>query len=630
MSNRVVVRLAGPATQATVDSVAKRAGGRIARLRPADASGPGDIAVLQVPQGSAAAAVGKLAGDHRVAWAEPDRLMRIADLPSSPNDPCYQNQPTCTGTPNQVNQDDFRLVNAPAAWAITHGNSKLVVAVLDTVVDTSHVDLQGKVDTGQPFVSDPTPPPCDDAQAINHGTHVTGTIAANTDNGVGVAGLGWDTRVLAIQVLDNCGIGLSSDIADGIREAVAAGARVINMSLTGDASNDMGAAVAAAEAQGVVMVAAAGNDGSAALTYPAAFPGVLGVAATNQQDQLAPFSNRGLWVPLAGPGVNIWSTVPGNRVGRDDGSSMAAPHVSAAAALVLAIAPDFSGGEVAADIERTAARIAATGSGVRYGRVDLGAAVSAASHRPPPGYRLVATDGGVFAFGGLPFQGSAGGTPLNRPVVAAASSPDGLGYWLAAADGGIFSYGDAQFLGSTGGIRLNQPIVAMAATRTGEGYWLVARDGGIFTFGDAGFYGSTGETRLNKPIVGMAATPTGLGYWLVSSDGGIFSFGDAAFFGSTGNLQLKKPIVGMASTRSGLGYWLVASDGGVFAFGDATFFGSTGDIVLNKPIVAMDRTATGMGYWLVAADGGIFTFGDAAFFGSTGDIVLNQPIIAAA
>ncbi len=161
------------------------------------------------------------------------------------------------------------------------------------------------------------------------------------------------------------------------------------------------------------------------------------------------------------------------------------------------------------------------------------------------------------------------------------------GYWLVASDGGIFAFGAAGFHGSTGGLSLNKPIVGMAATPDGKGYWLVASDGGIFSFGDAGFYGSTGALTLNKPIVGMAATPDGKGYWLVASDGGIFAFGDAVFKGSTGALALNKPIVGMAPSYDGTGYWLVASDGGIFAFGDAVFKGSTGALALNKPIVGM-------------------------------------------
>ena len=222
------------------------------------------------------------------------------------------------------------------------------------------------------------------------------------------------------------------------------------------------------------------------------------------------------------------------------------------------------------------------------------------------------------------FLGSTGTTSVKVSPVPT------RGYWLVASDGGIFAFGDAGFYGSTGGQALNQPIVGMAATPDGKGYWLVASDGGIFAFGDAAFYGSTGAAPLNQPIVGIAVTPDGKGYWLVASDGGIFAFGDAAFYGSTGGTPLNQPIVGMAATPDGAGYRMVATDGGTFAFGDAAFHGSTGGTPLNQPIVGVAATPDGAGDWLVVADGGIFAFGDAAFYGSTGGTPLNQPIVGMA
>ena len=232
------------------------------------------------------------------------------------------------------------------------------------------------------------------------------------------------------------------------------------------------------------------------------------------------------------------------------------------------------------------------------------------------GYWEVASDGGVFAFGGAGFDGSTGNLHLNQPVVGMAATPDGKGYWMVAADGGVFAFGDAPFYGSTGNLHLNQPVVGMAATPDGKGYWMVAADGGVFAFGGAGFDGSTGNLHLNQPVVGMAATPDGKGYWMVAADGGVFAFGDAPFYGSTGNLHLNQPVVGMAATPDGKGYWMVAADGGVFAFGGAGFDGSTGNIHLNQPVVGMAATPDGKGYWMVAADGGVFAFGDAGFYGS--------------
>ena len=247
------------------------------------------------------------------------------------------------------------------------------------------------------------------------------------------------------------------------------------------------------------------------------------------------------------------------------------------------------------------------------------------------GYNLVAADGGIFSFpvNGMPFCGSTGGMRLNAPIVAMTMAPVTGGYWEVASDGGIFSYGGAQFYGSMGGTHLNAPIVGMAATPDGRGYWLVASDGGIFAFGDAGFYGSMGGQRLNKPIVGMAASADGLGYRLVASDGGIFSFGDALFFGSTGGQHLNAPIVATVTDTNTGGYWLVASDGGVFSYGGAPFYGSMGGQHLNRPIVGMAETNNGSGYRLVASDGGIFSFG-ALFYGSTGGIQLNAPVVGMA
>ena len=150
-----------------------------------------------------------------------------------------------------------------------------------------------------------------------------------------------------------------------------------------------------------------------------------------------------------------------------------------------------------------------------------------------PGYLEVASDGGIFAFGGAPFKGSMGGQHLNAPIVGIAETPDGGGYWEVASDGGLFAFGDAAFYGSMGGQHLNAPIVGIGVTPDGNGYFEVATDGGLFAFGDAHFAGSMGGQPLNKPVVGIGVTPTG-GYDEVASDGGMFSFGGAPFLGSRG------------------------------------------------------------------------------------------------
>jgi hypothetical protein len=255
----------------------------------------------------------------------------------------------------------------------------------------------------------------------------------------------------------------------------------------------------------------------------------------------------------------------------------------------------------------------------------------AVSTTPHEGYYTYEADGIITPFGNdnfLTYLGNLGATPLNQPIVGMATTADGGGYWMVASDGGIFAFGDAGFYGSMGGKPLNDPIAGMAATPDGKGYWLVASDGGIFAFGDANFYGSMGGRPLNRPIVGMAPSPAG-GYWLVASDGGIFAFGNAPFYGSTGNIVLNRPVVGMTPTLSGHGYWFVASDGGIFNYGDASFHGSTGNLALAQPVVGMLATRDGSGYWLVASDGGIFAF-DAPFEGSLGGQGLNDVVGLAA
>jgi len=303
-------------------------------------------------------------------------------------------------------------------------------------------------------------------------------------------------------------------------------------------------------------------------------------------------------------------------------------HLTGATAVHFGTAPATITANTATSITATAP----PGVGVVDVTVTAGGKTSTISQQDRfsylAGYFLAASDGGVFAYGNAPFSGSAGGGPLNKPVVGIASTSDGVGYWLVASDGGVFAYGNAQFYGSTGAQTLNSPVVGMASTPDGFGYWLVAADGGVFAFGDAQFFGSMGGAHLNQPVVGIAATPDGGGYWLVAADGGIFAYGDAQFFGSMGGTPLNKPVVGIAATSTGKGYWMTASDGGVFSEGDAAFAGSAGSLKLNSPVVGMAGNSNA-GYWLGAADGGVFNYG-VPFYGSAGGVRLNKPVVGIA
>jgi hypothetical protein len=167
-----------------------------------------------------------------------------------------------------------------------------------------------------------------------------------------------------------------------------------------------------------------------------------------------------------------------------------------------------------------------------FGSVGTGAPVVGAAAAPGGGQWMVTATGAVLAVD-APHLGDLAGVPLRSPIVGMAAAPSGTGYWLVASDGGVFAFGSAPFLGSTGAVRLNRPIVGMAAAPSGAGYWLVASDGGVFAFGSAPFLGSTGSLTLNQPIAGIAAHHDGLGYWLVARDGGVFAFGRAAFLGAS-------------------------------------------------------------------------------------------------
>jgi type VII secretion-associated serine protease mycosin len=282
-------------------------------------------------------------------------------------------------------QWDIEKINTPAAWETSTG-AGVVVAVIDTGVEGNHPDLDGQVLEGYNAIEDGGGGDFDDN---GHGTHVAGTVAALTGNGEGVAGFAPDAKVLPIKVLDADGGGYVSDTAEGIVWATDNGAHIINMSLGSDTPTQAEkAAVAYALTNGVTVVAAAGNereDGSPT-SYPAAYEGVIAVAATDDQDEIAEYSNRGDYVDVAAPGSGILSTYPlelsedGTGYAELNGTSMAAPHVAAVAALIKGAQPDITPDGIQDALESSAADLGADGfdADFGHGRIDAAAAIEAA------------------------------------------------------------------------------------------------------------------------------------------------------------------------------------------------------------------------------------------------------------
>jgi serine protease len=230
-------------------------------------------------------------------------------------------------------------IDAPEAWAISTGHA-VTVAVIDTGIDYTHPDLAANYAGGIDYVT-PDGDPMDDH---GHGTHVAGTIAQTTNNAKGTAGLAFCATLMPIKVLSKQGYGTVADVAEGIRFAADNGAQVINMSLGGPIkSKILEDAVAHANGKGVLIVAAAGNSGRS-VGYPAAYPGVFAVSATDSNDKIAWFSSRGPEVGIGAPGVAVTQQTicEGGKnkceiFGTFNGTSMASPHVAGAAAMVVSM-----------------------------------------------------------------------------------------------------------------------------------------------------------------------------------------------------------------------------------------------------------------------------------------------------
>lgn len=319
-----------------------------------------------------------------------------------PNDPQY------------AQQWGLQKINCPTAWAKTKGSTSVTVAVVDTGVDLNHPDLVANLVAGYDCVDlvgvspktgwrwegdylsrDNVP-----QDEVGHGTHVAGTIAASTNNSVGVAGVTWNCKIMPVKVLARMvkistgavtGSGTASDIAFGIRYAADNGAHIINLSLGGYNNTFVERdAVAYAIGKGCSVVAAMGNDNTATPSYPAAYPDVVAVGAIDQSEKRANpathgwGSNTGPHIDVVAPGVNILSTVWNDTYSYKSGTSMATPHVSGVAALMKSCNMSLTNTQIAQILHNTAKNLKDNpadpipNNQYGYGLINAQAAVNAA------------------------------------------------------------------------------------------------------------------------------------------------------------------------------------------------------------------------------------------------------------
>lgn len=326
-----------------------------------------------------------------VLWVEQDGSVHALDM--TPNDAYYASQ-----------QWNLPLIGLEQAWHWSQGG-QVTIAILDSGIDLAHPDLQARLwvnpgevpgndqdDDGNGYLDDTygwdyvgdDPWPQDE---YGHGTHVAGIAGAHTDNGLGVAGVGWDVRLMAVRVLNASGNGAWSSVAEGLIYAADNGASIINLSLGGDLyTQTVADAVAYARSQGCLIVAAAGNH-VGPIQYPARLEGVMAVAATGIADEPYPSWSSGPQMDVAAPGyeqivggvtLGVYSTYLGGTYGLMYGTSMATPHVSGLAALLWAYDPALTEAEISEIITGTARDVYDPGWDERtgWGRIDAQAALA--------------------------------------------------------------------------------------------------------------------------------------------------------------------------------------------------------------------------------------------------------------
>jgi subtilisin family serine protease len=314
--------------------------------------------------------------------------------------------------PSSSKQWSLPVIHAPEAWSMTTGRSNVIVAVLDSGIDIWHTDLQDNIwmnekeAKGQPGIDDDGNGYVDDIYGYNfaegnsnpfpgpdfsdaHGTHIAGIIGAKGNNGIGVAGLNWNVQLMSVRVFPSSGQPTVAEMLAGVYYAVNNGARIINCSWggVGVSTQAENQAFAYALYNNVLPVVSAGNDSlDSSRSTPANIPGVFVVGASSDANDLAHFSNYGNGVQILAPGTQIYSTIPNSQYAYMTGTSMAAPFVAGAAALLLAMNPAFSQFELQQILTLSAQKLNVTtspghNSRTQYPLLDLAAALRLARQR---------------------------------------------------------------------------------------------------------------------------------------------------------------------------------------------------------------------------------------------------------
>lgn len=520
---QVVVAYAGESGRVSAERALGGRGVRVARRLERSR-----VVLVDVPAGQDAEALAaRIARMPGVRYAEPDRPVHAAWVP---NDPYY------TAAPPALSQWAPRRIGAESAWDESRG-AGVKIAILDTGVDLGHPDLSGKLDTANDhdFVNNDSVASDDNG----HGTHCAGIAAAVTNNGVGVAGMAPDATILPVKVLDQNGNGSSAILAEGIRWATDKGAGVISASLGGsEPLQALKDAVDYARSKGVVVVAAVGNHNSS-VYYPAAYPGVIAVGATDTNDARAAYSNKGPELDLMAPGgggaSGIVSTVRGG-YGEKYGTSMAAPHVAGVVALMRSAVPAATPDEILAALARTSLDIGTPGRDnlTGAGLVHAAYAITALTSDDTSAPQTVSDVGPVYD---------------DTAVITLSATDGGVGvaWTYASVDSGPVVSGGVVSVSKTG-------------TRTID-YWSVDRAGNAETPTRAVFYvrdtrppvtrSDARATYQDRAQIRLTATDGGSGvartYW--SLDDGPVSVGTTVSTSAPGDHVLAYASVDVAGNR---------------------------------------------------------------------------------